>query len=447
MKISIIGAGYVGLVTALTLAELGHEVTVVENDKKKLASLKDYRVPFYEPGLGQLIRNLYQKGNIVFTNSMAKATQKSDIIFITVGTPSLPNGEADLSAVFEVARHIAENMKDYKTIVIKSTVPVGTSDKVKEIIQHSLVNSVSFAVASNPEFLREGSALFDARHPERVVIGSDSRKAIDQLTKLYNDFDCPILITDPRSAEMIKYASNAFLATKISFINEIANICEKVGADVTQVAKGMGLDKRIGPDFLNAGIGYGGSCFPKDTRALIQIAGHAQYNFKLLKAVVEVNNDQCNSVIDKLTRKYGNLQGKQVGIWGLSFKPNTDDLREAPSLRIISSLLDLGATVKVYDPKAVIPDNEQVVNTCKDPYDAAKGTDALVLVTEWDEFKNVDLYKVLDLMKYPFFIDGRNVFDPETMLTIGFEYYSTGRPPYDKRYIINVDKMLAQVGI
>lgn len=431
MKLTFIGTGYVGLVSGVCFSEIGNQVTCVDKDFDKIEKLKKGEVPIYEPGLQELIFKNTEAGRLSFTTNLTRSVQESDVVFICVGTPSLPSGEANLEYVEQVAQDIALAMNGYKIVVTKSTVPVGTNDKIKKII--SQLSPHPFDIVSTPEFLREGSAVKDTLHPDRVIIGTASERAAATMVELHKPLTEEIMVTEVRSAEMIKYASNAFLATKISFINEIANICEKVGADVTHVAQGMGYDKRIGSSFLQAGIGYGGSCFPKDTHALIQIAGNVDYEFKLLKSVVEVNNDQRFNIISKLNHSLGNLQGKTIGIWGLAFKPNTDDVREAPALDIIKTLLQEGAIVKAYDPIAT-PNfrrffrNEADVEWCETALEAAASSDALCLLTDWSEFKEVDLKKLNGMMKQPVLIDGRNVYSREQLSDTTFQYYSIGRP-------------------
>jgi UDPglucose 6-dehydrogenase len=388
-------------------------------------------IPIYEPGLKEQAAANRSAGKLSFTTDLPGAVRQSDIIILAVGTPPLPNGEANLAYIDQAALEIADAMNGYKIIAVKSTVPVGTNERLANLIR-SRTNQ-RFDSISLPEFLREGSAIQDTLHPDRIIIGADCRSAADTLALLHKSLTDHIIVTDIRSAEMIKYASNAFLATKISFINEIANICEKVGADVTQVAEGMGYDKRIGPSFLKAGIGYGGSCFPKDTRALIQIAGHVDYEFKLLRSVVEVNQDQRFNVIRKLETIFeGELQGRTVAIWGLAFKPNTDDVRDSPALEIIQHLVNNGVKVKAYDPIAI--NNFQVlfgkegVVWCDEAMETARGADALCLLTEWDEFSEVDLGQLQTVLKRPILIDGRNVFKEENLLGTDFIYYSVGRP-------------------
>ncbi|MFC0213511.1 UDP-glucose dehydrogenase family protein [Paenibacillus chartarius] len=430
MNISVIGTGYVGLVSGVCFADLGHKVTCVDKDIQKVMKLRNGEVPIYEPGLQELMVKNAAAGRLSFTHDVPEAVQDAEIIILAVGTPSLPNGEANLQYIEQAAREIALAMNGYKIIMTKSTVPVGTNEHIRSII--ASLTELPFDVASVPEFLREGSAISDTFHPDRIVIGTDSETVKEKLTELHSKLANNILITDVRSAEMIKYASNAFLATKISFINEIANICEKVGADVTLVARGMGYDRRIGSAFLSAGIGYGGSCFPKDTDALIQIAGNVEYDFKLLKSVVNVNKDQRFNVIRKLQEALGDLSGKTIAIWGLAFKPNTDDVRYAPAIEIIGELTRLGCTVKAYDPVAMEnfrkSGNYENVIWCDAMTSAAADSDALCLLTEWDEFKKADLAYIEKIMNQPVLIDGRNVFTKDKIALTNFHYYSVGRP-------------------
>ncbi len=431
MNITVIGTGYVGLVSGICYAELGNHVVCVDKDLPKVETLQNGGIPIYEPGLQELSVKNMAAGRLSFTSDLNQAVKQSDIVILAVGTPSLPNGEANLSYIDQAAVEIAQAMNGYKIIAVKSTVPVGTNERVRNLIRSRTVER--FDSISLPEFLREGSAVQDTLHPDRIVIGADSQIAAETIAELHRPLTEQIVVTDIRSAEMLKYASNAFLATKISFINEIANICEKVGADVTRVAEGMGYDKRIGSAFLKAGIGYGGSCFPKDTRALIQIAGHVDYEFKLLRAVVEVNQDQRMSIIRKLETIFdGELQGKTIAVWGLAFKPNTDDVRESPALEIIQYLVRSGARVKAYDPIAIrnfqsmYGDNGVI--WCNDALEAATGADALCLLTEWDEFVHVDLKMLQTILRKPILIDGRNVFKEEDLAETSFIYYSIGRP-------------------
>lgn len=429
MNISIIGTGYVGLVTGACFAELGNKVICADNNRKKISDLKKGIIPIYEPGLEELVTINTKKERLSFTASIKEAVHKSEVIFIAVGTPSLENGEADLTGVENVARNIALNMTGYRLIVEKSTVPVETNKWVKQTISTYVKHKIKFDIASNPEFLREGQAINDFMHPDRIVIGVESRKAKEILTSLYKPLNAPLVITDIKSAELIKHASNSFLATKISFINAISQICEKVGADVVGVAQGMGLDKRIGSEFLNAGIGYGGSCFPKDIDAFITISEKLSCNFDLLKAIREVNQRQKELFLNKIKYALWIIKDKTIGILGLSFKPNTDDIRNAPSIDIIKALQAEGAKIKVYDPCAMKKAKEILnkVGFCKDSYDVCKESDCLLILTEWDEFKELDFSKIKKLLKRPLIIDGRNIYEPEQMKKLGFNYISIGR--------------------
>ena len=418
MNISIIGSGYVGLVTGSCLAELGNKVTCADSNNKKIAGLKKGIIPIYEPGLEELVANNVKRKRLSFTSSIKEAVRGTEVIFIAVGTPPLDNGEADLTGIENVARNIAVNlpagrqgMTGYRLIVEKSTVPVETGEWVKRTISTYIKRKVKFDVASNPEFLREGSAINDFMHPDRIVIGVESKKARDILVNLYKPLNAPLVVTNIKSAELIKHASNAFLATKISFINAISRICDRVGADVEEVAKGMGLDKRIGRYFLNAGLGYGGSCFPKDLDAFITICEKLGYNFELLKSVKEINEGQKSFILKKLKDSLWIIKDKTISVLGLSFKPDTDDIRNAPSLDIIKALQEEGARVKVYDPQAMKKAKEvlEKVKFCKDPYEACKGSDCLLIVTEWNEFKELDFVKAKRLLKRPLIIDGRNI--------------------------------------
>jgi UDPglucose 6-dehydrogenase len=431
MNITVIGTGYVGLVSGVCYAQLGHRVICVDKEPGKIALLNAGGIPIYEPGLKELAEAGREAGRLSFTTDLQAAVKQSEFIILAVGTPSLPSGAANLSYIEQAALEVAAAMNGYKMIAVKSTVPVGTNERLGELIR-SRTNE-RFDSISLPEFLREGSAVQDTLHPDRIVIGADSEEAADKLVQLHRPLTEHIIVTDIRSAEMIKYASNAFLATKISFINEIANICEKVGADVTEVAYGMGCDGRIGSSFLKAGIGYGGSCFPKDTSALIQIAGNVDYEFKLLRSVVEVNQDQRFNIIRKLKTIFGGeLAGKRIAVWGLAFKPNTDDVRDSPALDIIQYLADHGVQVSAYDPIAT-PNFKSLlgrdgIEWSGDAAGAAQGADALCLLTEWEEFGNFDLALLQRLMKRPILIDGRNVFKEEHLLGTNFVYYSVGRP-------------------
>jgi len=432
MNVGVIGAGYVGLVTGACFAEFGVNVTCIDTNEGRINLLQKGVVPFYEPGLEELIRKNVNEGRLYFSNNTAESVKKSDVIFIAVGTPSLEDGSADLSYVDSVARTIAENLNGYKVIVTKSTVPVGTGERLRNIIQ-DIRNDGDFDIVSNPEFLREGSAIGDFMRPDRIVIGSGSERATSVMRDLYRPLyltETPFITTDVETAEMIKYASNVFLAAKISFINEMANLCEKVGANVQVVSKAMGLDKRIGPKFLHAGPGYGGSCFPKDVRALLQIAESHGYDFKIARSVIEVNITQKDRMITKIEHALRGAGGKTIGILGLSFKPNTNDIRESPAVHIIEGLLDIGANIRVYDPVAM-DDTKSVlgqrVTYCSDAYDAASNADAIILVTEWNQFRNLQLERLKGLLKHPVFIDLRNVYEPDRMRKSGFDYYSVGR--------------------
>ncbi len=432
MNVGVIGAGYVGLVTGACFAEFGVNVTCIDTNEGRINLLQKGVVPFYEPGLEELIRKNVNEGRLQFSNNTAESVKKSDVIFIAVGTPSLEDGSADLSYVDSVARTIAENLNGYKVIVTKSTVPVGTGERVRNIIK-DIRNDDDFDIVSNPEFLREGSAIGDFMRPDRIVIGSGSERATSVMRDLYRPLyliETPFITTDVETAEMIKYASNVFLAAKISFINEMANLCEKVGANVQVVSKAMGLDKRIGPKFLHAGPGYGGSCFPKDVRALLQIAESHGYDFKIARSVIEVNITQKDRMIAKIEHALRGAGGKTIGILGLSFKPNTNDIRESPAVHIIEGLLDIGANIRVYDPVAMDdtkPLLGQRVTYCSDAYDAAANADAIILVTEWNQFRNLELERLKGLLKHPVFIDLRNVYEPDRMRKSGFDYYSVGR--------------------
>lgn len=429
MNISIIGCGYVGLVSGACFADLGNRVICVDNNPQKIKDLKTGVVPFYEPGLEELVQHNQKENRLSFTINIEEGVQKSEIIFIAVGTPPRENGEADLSFVENVSSEIAKAMPSYRLIVEKSTVPVETGRWVEHTIKMNIKRKIKFDVASNPEFLREGSAIKDFMHPDRIVLGVGSKKAKELLVELYKPLNAPIVVTDIKSAEIIKHASNSFLATKLSFINVIANICEKSGADVTKVAEGMGLDKRIGPDFLNAGVGYGGFCLPKDIEAFIRISEKLGYDFQLLKAVKKINDEQKRLLVKKIEDALWIVRGKTIGILGLSFKPGTDDMRYAPSIDIIRALQAEGAKLKAFDPQA-IPKAKDILDNvkfCKDVYELAKNSDCLVVVTEWNEFKELDFKRVKKLLKHPLIIDGRNIYDPAKMKKLGFRYTSIGR--------------------
>jgi UDPglucose 6-dehydrogenase len=429
MNIAIIGSGYVGLVSGACFAELGNKVICVDNNIKKIAALNKGIIPIFEPGLEELVATNVKKNRLKFISSIKEAVSSCEVIFIAVGTPSLDNGEADLTGIEDVARNIAMSIKDYRLIVEKSTVPVETGKWVKHTIWTYVKHKVKFDVASNPEFLREGQAINDFMHPDRIVIGVESKRAEDLLVGLYKPLGAPLVITDIKSAELIKHASNSFLASKISFINAISRICEKVGADVKEVAEGMGMDKRIGPGFLNAGIGYGGSCFPKDLDAFINISEKLGYNFELLKAAKEINQQQKPFFLNKIKDALWIIKDKNIGVLGLSFKPNTDDIRSAPSIDIVRLLQMEGAKIKVYDPCAMekAKDVLDKVKFCPDPYDVCRGSDCLLILTEWDEFKELDFLKMKKLLKRPLIIDGRNIYDAEKMEKLGFTYIGIGR--------------------
>ena len=432
MNICIIGTGYVGLVTGVCLAEFGMNLICVDNDQQKIDLLQRGKMSIHEPGLEDLVLKNMREGRLSFSTSIQDGVASSLVIFIAVGTPPKDDGSADLRAVEEVAKEIARSMNGYKVVVVKSTVPVGTCRRLKQLIQDHQAQPIPFDIVSNPEFQREGSAIEDFMRPDRVTIGAESEQAIAIMKDIYNALyliETPFVITSLETAEMIKYAANTFLATKVTFINEIANLCEMVGADVHHVAKAMGLDGRIGKKFLHPGPGYGGSCFPKDTRALSKIARESGYVFKILESVIEVNEEQKQRMVMKIKEKVGNLKGKTIGILGLSFKPNTNDIRESSSIAIIQGLLAMGAKVKAFDPAAMEEARAILseVEYGKDAYDVAKGADALVLVTEWNQFRRLDLQRIKGLLKSPIFIDLRNVYDPKQMERLGFNYSGVGR--------------------
>lgn len=429
-KICVIGTGYVGLVTGTCFADLGNQVFCLDIDPDRIGKLQKGIMPIYEPGLEQLVAQNVQAGRLKFTTDYTEALKEAEIAFISVGTPSGEEGEADLQYVRQAAETIADLIDHPIIIVNKSTVPVGTGDWVSDIIARRRdQNTLKFHVVSNPEFLREGSAINDFMGPDRVVLGSVDRDAASQVAHLYLSLRCPILITDLRTAEMIKYASNAFLATRISFINEIANMCDELGADVREVALGMGYDKRIGHAFLDAGLGWGGSCFPKDVKALAHMAVLHGTHPQLLQAVMEINRNQRRRVIVRLRRALGGLNEKVIGILGLSFKPNTDDIRDSPALEVIHLLENEGARIRAYDPQAMEAASKVVNHAilCKNSYEVAEGADALLLATEWNEFKQLDFARIHSLMRQPIIIDGRNLWDPAQMRAVGFQYYGLGR--------------------
>ncbi|MFZ5915342.1 MAG: UDP-glucose dehydrogenase family protein [Chloroflexota bacterium] len=428
-NITVIGTGYVGLVTGTCFADLGNRVVCLDIDEKKIETLNSGGVPIYEPGLEEVVRRSVKAGRLHFTTSYEEGLQEAEFVFIAVGTPEGVDGEADLRYVRMAAKSIAEVMDHPLIIVNKSTVPVGTGDWVADIVNRHKKEGVSFAVVSNPEFLREGAAIADFLNPDRIVLGSLDREAAEKVAQLYLSLRAPIVVTDLRTAEMIKYASNAFLANRISFINEMANICEALGADVKEVAVGMGYDKRIGHHFLDAGVGYGGSCFPKDVKALAHMAAIHGRHPQLLRTIMEINRHQRRLVVRKLRDLLGSLQEKTIGLMGLAFKPNTDDMRESPAVEIAHLLMNEGATVKGYDPVAmgVSVRSYPEINLAEGPYDLAQDCDALVVITDWNEFKHLDMARIKALMRQPIIIDGRNLYEPETMNALGFIYRGIGR--------------------
>src|SRR5579871_927434 len=428
MRIAVVGTGYVGLVTGSCFADLGNVVTCVDVDRKKISDLKKGIVPIFEPGLEEIIRRNRGK-RLFFTTDLSKAVQSSDFIFIAVSTPPGKGGEADISNVRAVAVGIAKAINRYKIIINKSTVPIGMGDVVTQIIIKHGPKDVSFDVVSNPEFLREGSAVADLLRPERVVIGATRRTAAQKVAEIYKPLHSPILITDLKSAEMIKYASNAFLATKISYFNEIANLCDKVGADILQVTRGMSYDSRIGGQFFNSGLGFGGSCFPKDVTALVQIGKSSGYRFRILPDVLDINDYQRKLFVKKVAQAVGSLKGKTFSVWGLSFKPNTDDMRESPALTIVPALKAKGAKLKLYDPVSMGKARGLFKNVkfAKTPYEAAHGADAVLVLTDWNEFKQIDFQKLKGVVRQPLLLDGRNMYDPQEMAEKGFEYHGIGR--------------------
>src|SRR6202050_5220710 len=447
MKISVIGAGYVGLTTAACLAQIGHDVFCSESDVEKLAKLENAVMPLFEPHLEDVIKGVRKVGRLHF-GSTEEAIVWGEVIFICVGTPPLPNGDADLSAIEGVARAIAKRSIGYRLIIEKSTVPVQTGAQLRKHLSVHSTKGLKYDVASNPEFLREGTSVEDFLHPDRIVIGADSTRAAGLLREIYEpivaqSFTCPIhtgcpkrnqpifLAPDPTSAELIKHASNSFLAMKISFINMVANLCEQVGADVSEVAYGMGLDPRIGPAFLSPGIGFGGFCFPKDVQAFIRIAEKSGCDFSLLKEVEKINQRRVEHFVEKIRKELWVLRGKKIALWGLAFKPNTDDVRFAPSIALVQSLVNEGAQVRAYDPEAMEKAKSVLPNItyCSNPYEAAEGADAIVVVTEWDEFGQLDWDRLRSAVERPLVVDGRNMLDATEIRRRGFHYVSVGRLP------------------
>ncbi len=433
MKITVVGTGYVGLVTGTCFSEIGHEVMCVDNDERKIAMLKQMHMPIYEPGLEEMVKRNVDAGRLRFSTSIQEGTEFAEVIFIAVGTPPGARGEANLSYVEQVGRKVAEHMTSYRLLVEKSTVPANTGEELKRAVTKYLRSDIDFDVASNPEFLREGSAIEDAFSPDRIVVGVESERAAKLLRDIYAPIiqksGCEFLQMSVTSAELTKHASNSFLAIKISYINAVSRICELAGADVEEVARGMGLDKRIGPRFLNAGVGFGGSCFPKDVDAFVHLADRMGYNFELLKEVQRINKAQREYLLKKIQHELWVVQDKTVAIFGLAFKPNTDDIREAPSLYIVSQLLENKAKLKLWDPVAESKFREQFpdLDYYQDLLECAKGADLLVILTEWPQVKDIDLKKLKDVMACPVMIDGRNTFDPKIMQKLGFTYHSMGR--------------------
>jgi UDPglucose 6-dehydrogenase len=433
MNIAIVGTGYVGLVTGACFAEFGVRVHCVDSDEGKIEALRSCKIPIYEPGLEPIVERNVRSGRLSFSTDLGQAVEECLVIFIAVGTPQDPHhGRADISAVLKVAEEIAEHLRSYKVIVTKSTVPVGTGKQIRELIEKHRENNIPFSVASNPEFLREGSAIEDFMRPNRIVIGAEDEQAAAILKDLYRPLyliETPILVTDLPSAELIKYASNAFLAVKISYINEIARLCEEVGADVHAIARGMGLDNRIGRKFLHAGPGYGGSCFPKDTRALVETGRQLGVPLRIVQSAIDVNDSQSDWMVEKIVQACGGIEGKTLAFLGLSFKPETDDVRESASLKVIRAVLDRGAKVRAYDPVAMNGARAALEGLdCRaNEYEAAEGADGLVLATEWNQFRKLDLKRLKRIMRQPVLIDLRNIYEPAELRDLGFHYTCVGR--------------------
>ena len=431
MKLAVVGTGYVGLVVGACLAENGNEVVCVDNDSKKIRGLKRGKIPIYEPGLNELVDRNQEEQRLRFSTSLNRSVKNAQVIFIAVGTPEGEDGSADLKYVTAVARDLARAMNGYKVVVIKSTVPVGTAARLREVIRRE--TTYPFSVVSNPEFLKQGAAIDDFMRPDRVVVGAEDPRTVELMQNLYAPFTrtgAPIQLMDCASAELCKYASNAMLATRVSFMNEIANVCELFGADVDKVRHAMASDRRIGPSFLFPGIGYGGSCFPKDVKALVKFSRDEGYRYRILESVESVNASQKLRLVEKMQKHFNSLNGKTIGIWGLSFKPRTDDMREAPAVVIIDALLRKGARVQAYDPEAEATARRifgDKINYAPHSYDAVKGVDALAVLTEWNEFREPDFARMRSLMRHPVIFDGRNVFDVEHIRSEGFTYYSIGR--------------------
>lgn len=432
MHIAVIGTGYVGLVTGACFADFGMRVTCVDKDDSKISSILSGQMPIYEPGLDALVAKNVREGRLSFSTEVRGTTEQALVVFLAVGTPPSGDGSADMSQIDEVAYEIARALNGYKVIVTKSTVPVGAASRIKKIIEENRATSSRFSVAANPEFLREGAAINDFMRPDRVVIGCHDEEAIAILKDIYRPLyliETPFVITTPESAEMIKYASNAFLATKVSFINEISRLCELLGADVHDVAKGMGMDARIGSKFLHPGPGFGGSCFPKDAKALVALGRSVNYDVRIVEAALQVNESQRTSIVTRIRHLLPEPQGKTVTLLGLAFKPETDDIREAPALKVIEDLLRLGSNIRAYDPAAMDTARriQPQVAYCEDEYEAARGSDALVVVTEWNQFRSLDMERLKQLMREPNIIDLRNIYEPDTVRSAGFKYLGMGR--------------------
>jgi len=432
MNICVVGSGYVGLVTGACLADFGIHVRGVDKDVAKVEALNSGEIPIYEPGLRTLVRKNMDEGRLSFSTDLGPAIEACDAVFIAVGTPSCPDGSADLTFVRQVAQSIGEHLNGYKVVITKSTVPIGTGQMVEETIRTASGGRHEFAVVSNPEFLREGSAIEDFMRPDRVIVGSKDQRAIDMMLDIYSPLhvaDVPFVITDVESAELIKYASNGFLATKISFINEVATLCEALGADVEVVAKGMGLDNRIGPKFLRSGPGFGGSCFPKDTRAVAQIARDSGLRFHIIEAVLEANELTKKRMVEKVEQTLGGVAGKTLAVLGLAFKPDTDDIRESPAMEIVTALAERGAVLRCFDPeameeaRAVLPG----VTYCDNAYEAAQGAEAVLILTEWNQFRKLEMGRLKGALSHPLIIDLRNIYEPEKVRSAGFRYVSLGR--------------------